>query len=470
VTTKYGQLTPALIAKLKKIIGETNVLTQEEEREKYTCDEMPVPKPHLPDVVVKPTDTESVAKVMVFANEHKIPVTPRGGGTGLVGGAVPIFGGILLSLERMNKIIEIDTHNFVAVVEAGVTLSDLYKAAEEHGLYYPVYPGETNATVGGTVATNAGGMRAVKYGVTRHFVLGLTAVLSSGQIIRTGGKFVKYTTGYDLTQLLVGSEGTLAIITETILRLNTPPAKTEVLFIPFPSIEGAIDTVPEILRLGNLPAGIEFMERDIIEKVREHTGKEIPHHEHPAFLMIILETDSQEALHEAARAIQEVATKHGAIDVFLPPSERAKRELLEAREQFYPVMKRLGILEIGDAVVPRSRIPDFVKRIKLISTEHGMPIIAYGHAGDGNVHLHPLGHGMDREEWNKKLPGVFKDIYQAAKELGGTVSGEHGIGIDKKAYLSANVDKDLIQTMVSIKKALDPNLILNPGKILNIPR
>lgn len=467
---KYAQLTAGLIAELKKILGESNVFTEKEEREGYACDEMPIAKPHLPDVVVKPKDTEAISRLMILANRHRIPVTPRGGGTGLVGGAVPIFGGILLSLEQMNRIIEIDTHNFVAVAEAGVTLSELYKATEEHGLYYPVYPGETTATIGGTVATNAGGMRAVKYGVTRHFVLGLTAVLPSGQIIHTGGKFVKYTTGYDLTQLLVGSEGTLAVITEIILRLKTPPAKTEVLFIPFLSIEGAIDTVPEILRLGNLPAGIEFMERDVIEKVRVHTGKEIPYHEHPAFLMILLETDSQEALHKAARAIQEVAAKHGAVDVFLPPSERAKRELLEAREQFGSVIKRLGIMETGDVVVPRSQIPDFVKRIKLISTKHSMPIVVYGHAGDGNVHLHPLGYEMDREEWNRKLPGVFKDIYQAAKELGGTVSGEHGIGIDKKAYFSTNVDKNLAQTMVSIKKALDPNLILNPGKILDLPK
>lgn len=465
---KYGHATGELINRLKVIVGKGNVLTQEEEREKYACDEMAIPKPHLPDVVVKPADTLSVARVLALANKSKIPVTPRGGGTGLVGGAVPILGGILLSLERMNHIIEIDTHNFVAVVEAGVLLSDLYQAVEQHGLYYPVYPGEKAATVGGSIATNAGGMKAVKYGVTRHFVLGVTAVLPSAEIVETGGKLVKCTSGYDLTQLLIGSEGTLAIITRAILKLTTPPGKTEVLFIPFHKIQDAIDTVPDILKHGILPAGIEFMERDIIKLVEENTGKEIPFPEYPAFLMVILEAESEETFHKAARAVHEVATKHGAVDVFLPPSERAKRELLEAREKFYYALKRAGPMDIADAVVPRSRIPEFVNRVKEISTKHRVPIIAFGHAGDGNVHLHPMGRGMDREKWERKLPGIFKDIYQAASALGGMVSGEHGIGFDKKAYFGTTMDRNLVEAMMKIKKALDPNLILNPGKIFDL--
>jgi len=470
MTIKYGQLTAESITTLKKTIGENNVFTAKEEREKYARDEMAVPKPHLPDVVVKPTDTESVAKVMRFANEHRIPVTPRGGGTGLVGGAVPILGGILLSLERMNKIIEIDTHNFVAVVEAGVTLSDLYEAAEERGLHYPVSLGEKSATIGGNIATNAGGIRAVKHGVTRHFVLGVTAVLPTGEIIETGGKFVKCTTGYDLTQLLVGSEGTLAVITKAILKLTTPPGKTEVLFIPFQKIEDAIDAVPDILKYGILPAGIEFMERDIIDLVEKVTDKEIPFPEYPAFLLIILETDNEEAFQRDAGIIQEVAIKHGAVDIFLPPSERAKRDLIETREKFYHTLTHSGMTDIADAVVPRSRIPEFVKAAKEIAIKHNTPIVVYGHAGDGNVHLHPLGQGISKEDWEAKLHTIYKDIYQVASALGGIVSGEHGIGFDKKVYFDATMDKDLVQTMAKIKKALDPNHILNPGKILDIPR
>ena len=466
--SKYGEVTAEVIDALRGIVGEGNVSIERDELERYSCDEMCLPKPHPPDVVVKPGDTPSVAKVIALANEKRIPVTPRGAGTGLSGGAVPIFGGILLSLERMNRIIEIDAENFVAVVEPGVLLSDLYQAVEERGLYYPLYPGERSASIGGNIATNAGGMRAVKYGVTRHFVLGLTAVLPTGEVIESGGKFVKCSSGYDLTQLLIGSEGTLAVVTKVILRLTTPPRKTEVLFIPFPTMQEGINTVPDILKQGIIPAGIEFMEREVIELVEEYTGREIPFHEYEAFLMIIMEADEEEALYEASRQVQEISLSHGAIDIFVPPGERAKRELLETRERFYPALKHFGPVAIADVVVPRSQIPEFVRQTKQISQKHGMPILVYGHAGDGNVHLHPLGRGMDKEEWERKLPRVFKEIYQVGISLGGAISGEHGIGFEKRGYLATVMDRNLIEAMKRIKRALDPNNILNPGKILDL--
>ncbi|MFC1950517.1 FAD-binding oxidoreductase, partial [Chloroflexota bacterium] len=363
-------------------------------------------------------------------------------------------------------ILEIDEDNFVATVESGVTLSEFYKAVEKRGLYYPLYPGEASATIGGNVATNAGGMRAVKYGVTRHSVLGLEVVLPDGEVIQTGGKFVKCSTGYDLTQLLVGSEGTLAIITKVILKLTSPPGKREILFIPFHSLYDAIGSVPDILKERILPVGIEFMERNIINMVEQYTGKEIPFHDYEAFLMIIVEADSEEEIHRIAGSIGEVCLGHGAVDVFIPGSERAKRNLLESREKFYSVIGHFGMLDIADVVVPRSRIAEFVERAKGIASKYTIPIVIYGHAGDGNVHLHPIRQG--REECDDKVKQLLTEIYSVGISLGGTISGEHGLGFAKKSYLSMASDKNKIDLMKRVKKAFDPNNIMNPGKIFDL--
>ena len=464
---QFKPVTGKLLRELKSLLGEEDVLTQPEQRQPYSCDEMPTPRPHLPEVVVKPGDAGAVARVLALANKAAVPVTPRGGGTGLCGGAVPVFGGILLSLERMNRIKEIDEDNFVAVVEPGVPLSDLYQAVERRGLYYPLYPGEKSAHIGGNVATNAGGMKAMKYGVTRHWVLGLEAVLPTGETIRTGGKFVKCSTGYDLTQLLVGSEGTLAVITEVTLRLTTPPGWQEVLFIPFPGLPQAIKAVPAILKQRVPLAGLEFLERDAIELMEKYVGREIPFHEHEAFLLGILEGNSQEEVYQGANQVAEVCSRNGAVDTYIPGSERARRELLEGREKLYHALKRSGPTEIADVVVPLSLITEFVTRVKEISRRYGIPILAYGHAGDGNVHLHPLGRGMEQQEWEANLPRVMEEMYRAGASLGGTISGEHGLGLDKKAYLPIAMSQDQISLLARLKRAFDPNYILNPGKVLN---
>jgi len=458
----YGKVTDNLIALLTEIVGAKNILTGDG-RENYAQDEMPMSKPVLPDVVVKPEDTGSVAKILKLASERNIPVTPRGGGTGVSGGAVPIYGGIVLSLERMNGIQEIDEDNFVATTEPGVILSDLCEAVEEHGLYYPLYPGEMSATIGGNVATNAGGMKAVKYGVTRHFVLGLEAVLPTGETIQTGGKFVKCSTGYDLTQLIIGSEGTLAVITKIMLKLITPPGRREILFIPFHKLHDAIRSVPDILKERILPVGIEFMERDIINIVEQYTGKEIPLHEYDAFLMIIVEADNEDEIYRISNRIGEICLNHGAVDIFIPGSERAKRNLLDAREKFYPAIKHSGIPDIADIVVPRSRIAEFVERARGIASEYGIPLIAYGHAGDGNVHLHPMSQGTNKSE--EKIKELLREIYEVGVSLGGTISGEHGLGFAKKGYFHMAADKNKIELMKRIKKAFDPNNIMNPGKV-----
>jgi len=461
----YGKVTEEVMVLLTEIVGDKNVLTGDD-RHDYSRDETLELMPVFPEVVVKPEDTGSAARVVKLAGERHIPVTPRGGGTGLSGGAVPIYGGIVLSLEKMNKILEIDKENFAATVEPGVVLSDFYQAVEECGLYYPLYPGETSATLGGNVATNAGGMRAVKYGVTRHSVLGLEAVLPGGEVIQTGGKFVKCSTGYDLTQLLIGSEGTLAVITKVILKLIPPLGKREILFIPFHNLNDAIRSVPDILKEGILPVGIEFMEKDIINMVEQYTGKEIPLHNHEAFLMIIVEADNEDEIYSIAERIGEVCLNNGAVDVFTPGSARARRNLLEAREKFYSVIGHFGSLDVADVVVPRSKIAEFVERAKGIASKYGIPLVVYGHAGDGNVHLHPM--GRDGEGGREKVKELLIEIFKVGVSLGGTISGEHGLGSAKRAYLPLAMNKHTVELMRRIKQAFDPNNIMNPGKVLDI--
>jgi len=466
--TNYGKLTGELIRELADICGSRNVITDRDAMQDYARDESPHAEIRFPEVVVKPEDTATVSRIMAFASKNNIPVTPRGAGTGLSGGCIPLFGGIVLSLENMNRVISIDGENFTTVIEPGVPMADLCAEIESNGLYYPLYPGEMTATIGGTVSTNAGGMNAVRYGVTRNNILGLEAVLPNGDIINTGGEYVKSSSGYDLTQLIAGSEGTLAVITKVILKLTTRPPKREVLFAPFSSLQDAIDAVPEILHLRMIPAGLEFMERRIIHIVEDYLEREIPYPEYDAFLMIIMDGDSEDEIHEYFVTAGEICKKHGAAEALVPGSEHAKRRLLEAREKFYHAIKRYAPMELVDTVVPRSRIPDFVRQVKEISDRHGITVIIYGHAGDGNVHLHPLCENMDEAKWKNKLPSLLKDIYQAAISFGGAVSGEHGIGIEKKPYLPIQIDEPLLAVMKRVKQAFDPDNILNPGKIFDL--
>jgi glycolate oxidase len=464
---KYGKITSQTIKQLTAIVGKRGIITDKDVMVGYSHDESPITKPHAPQVVVKPGDSQTVAKLLVLANKKRIPVTPRGGGTGLSGGCIPLYGGIVLSLERMNRVLEIDKENFVAVVEPGVTLSQLYDETEQYGLYYPVYPAEMNATIGGNIATNAGGMNAVKYGVTRYNVMGLEAVLPNGEIITTGGKFAKCSSGYDLTQLIIGSEGTLAVVTKIMLKLTTKPAKRQLLFAPFTELQNAINAVPDILKLELTPTGIEFMDKSVIDIVEKYIGREMPYHQYAAFLMVIMDGESDDEIHEYFSKVEDICKQHEAIEATVPNSERAKRRLLEARERIYPSIKKYAPMEVVDIVVPRSEIAKFVKKVKEISNRHQVPVAICGHAGDGNVHLNPVCVGMDEREWEKRLPKLMKDVYRVGISLGGAVSGEHGIGLHKKAYFRQETDEALLKAMREIKKAFDPNNILNPGKIFD---
>jgi glycolate oxidase len=466
VRSQYQKVTDDVIASLVEIVGDKNVLTGEE-RESYARDEQIIMKPVLPEVVVRPEDTDSVARVLKLANDRNIPVVPRGSGTGLSGGAVPVYGGMVLSLERMKRVLEIDEDNFVATVESGVTLAELYQAVEERGLYYPLYPGEATATIGGNIATNAGGMRAVKYGVTRHFVLGLEAVLPGGEIIHTGGKFVKCSTGYDLTQLLVGSEGTLAVVTKIMLRLIPLPGKREIICVPFHNLHEAIRAVPAILKEGILPVGIEWAEKEVVHLSERYTGKELPLHDYEAFLMIIVEADSEEEFISISNTIGEICLKRGAVDIFIPGSERAKRNLLEARERFGSAIWACeGWLYGADIVVPRSQIAEFIERARGKAAEYGVTLLAFGHAGDGNLHIEAV-----KKEGNiseEKVHELFIEIYKLGISLGGTISGEHGLGFAKKGYFPLVAAEHEIDLMKRIKQAFDPNNIMNPGKIFDL--
>ncbi len=461
------KVTRSDIAAFSSIVGASNVITSPAGLHDYGRDETPLLKPRLPELAVKPRDTAQVSEILRYANRKAIPVTTRGGGTGLSGGCVPLHGGIVLSLEKMNKILEIDRRNFVAVVQPGVQLGELRQHTEAAGLSYPVALGEMTASVGGSIATNAGGLNAVKYGVTRHHVLGLEAVLAGGQVIRTGGKFVKCSSGYDLTQLLIGSEGTLAVITEITLKLNARPANREALFVPFHSLQDAIDSVPDLLLLDRAPVGLEFMEESILQIAEWYTGKKLPYHGFRAFLLVLSEAPGQDDIADYFYQVEKVVKKHGAADALVPPGQLAMRRLLEAREGFYHAIKKYAPMQILDAVVPRSEIASFVAAVKKLEPKYGIPIVIYGHAGDGNVHLHPVCRDMAALAWKRKLHALMRDIYSLCRQHGGAVSGEHGIGLDKKEFFNDTADAALLDAMKKIKSALDPKHILNPGKIFD---
>jgi glycolate oxidase len=464
---KYKKITAQLLKQLEEITGKDNISVSETDLNNFSIDESPEMQPHAPEVVVRPLTTSIVSDILRFADRNLIPVTPRGGGTGLSGGCVPLFGGIILSLERMNHIIKISADNFSAIVEPGVTLDQLAGNLAPHNLHYPIHIGDMSATIGGTIATNAGGMNAVKYGVTRQHILGLQAVLPSGKIIEAGGEYIKCSTGYDLTQILIGSEGTLAVVTRIILKVMPRPGNREILFVPFSDLQSAIRTVPELLRLKTIPMGLEFLDGEVVRLIEKYVDIKVPHDEQDAFLMIIMEGDSTEDIVQYFGQIESICRSNGAIEFFVPGDETGKRKLIEFREKAYQAIRRAGPFALIDVVVPRNEIANFMASVKKISQELDMPAPSMGHAGDGNIHIHPICFDPDIAAWRKKLPVLMKRIYEAGAAVGGAISGEHGIGIDKKKYMSIGISQETISLMKAIKACVDPNNILNPGKIFD---
>jgi glycolate oxidase len=454
-----------LEARLLDALPAADVLFGGDISDDYTHDEALTAEPVRPLVVVRPRDTEAVAAVMRIADELGVPVTARGAGTGLSGACVPRADGIVLSLEHLDRVLEIDLENHVAVVQAGVTLDQLDAALAPLGLVYPVQPGENSASLGGNVATNAGGMRAVRYGVTRHHVLGLEAVLASGDIIRTGGKFVKATTGYDLTQLIIGSEGTLAIVTEAILKIWPRPAHSATVLVPFATVDEVADAVPAIVRSGISPTILEYIDGGGIATLTANVGLDLGIPEDvkdaaKAYLVVVMESHQETRLDEDVAALAEQVAVLGAIDVYvLPPARGAL--LIEAREKAFWVVKQLGANDIIDVVVPRASVPDYLRTVAVIAKEHASLVSAAGHAGDGNIHLSVFQPDADvRHE-------VMFAILRAGMALGGAISAEHGIGKEKREYFLALEDPVKIALMHRIKAAFDPNGILNPGTLLS---
>ena len=466
---KFNKVTEEVLANLNEIVGEEDVLTTTEELEKYSYDETTIGVKALPEVVVKPESTDEVSKILALANERKIPVTPRGQGTGLCNGAVPVYGGILLSLEKMNRIIEIDEDNLMAVVEAGTVLSDLRAEAEKRGLFYPADPGERTSAIGGNVNTNAGGMNGVKYGKTRNYILGLEAVLPSGKVLNLGGKVVKRSTGYDLMQLIIGSEGTLAVVTKIIIKLIKLPKLFMTLYVPFNNLYDAVRSVSDILKERMTPTAMEFVERDVILEAEKRVGKTMPHHDSEAYLIIRIEGDKEDDLYENAEGISEICMRNNAVDVLVADTKERQDRIWDIRSIFYEAIVKSRVAELVDAAIPPSKIPEYIGKIKDLSKKYGIRILSYGHAGDGNIHVHPIKNGLSDEEWNHKLPKLMEDLYKEARELGGVISGEHGIGWTKKKFLPICLSEEEIHLMREIKRIFDPNNILNPGKILDIP-
>lgn len=437
----------------------------EEINEKYCHDEMGALH-HAPDLLVEPADAKQVAAILRYANGRRIPVTPRGQGTGLVGAAVAIHGGILLSTARMNRILELDEENLTLTVEPGAVLMDIAKFVEARDLLYPPDPGEKSASIGGNISTNAGGMRAVKYGVTRDYVRALEVVLPSGEIVELGGKVAKNSSGYSLKDLVVGSEGTLGVVTKAVLRLIPKPRVTLSLLVPFDDLATAIKTVPVIIRSKYVPTAIEYMEKPVLLEAERYLGKKFPDHSSDAYLLLTFDGNSRDEVDVAYAKVADVCLAHGARDVLISDTEERQGSIWTARGAFLEAIKASTTeMEECDVVVPRNRVADFVLYEKEVERIARLRLAGFGHAGDGNIHIYLLRDDMEKEDFEKRMAHAFDLLYGKAKEMGGHVSGEHGIGFAKRAYLAESIGETQLALMRAIKGVFDPNGILNPGKI-----
>lgn len=467
---KYNKLTEEIIAKLQEA-APGHILTGNDINEDYSHDEMPIYGKSAPEVVFMAHSTEEVAAVVKICNEYKIPVTPRGSGSGLVGGAVPLLGGVLIDTTKMNKILSYDLENFVVHVQPGVLLNDIAEDCAKQGLLYAPDPGEKFACLGGNVSTNAGGMRAVKYGATRDYVRAMTVVLPTGEITRFGATVSKTSSGYSLKDLIIGAEGTLGVITELTLKVMPAPKVLASLIIPFENLHDCMSAVPKIKMANVNPQALEFMEREIVLASERYIGKSV----FPqvldgvtanAYLLVTLDASSEDELDNLIEQTSEVVLEAGAIDVLVADTPAKMKDAWAARSSFLEaIIAETKLLDECDVVVPINKIASYLEFVNKAGEECGLTIKSFGHAGDGNLHIYQCSNDLEEEEFKERVDKFFDIIYPEATKCGGLVSGEHGIGSGKVSYLVESVGEVNMNLMRGIKKAFDPNGIMNPGKV-----
>ena len=463
---EYKKINIDDLAVLKEIVGTDFVFSDEDKLLEYSSDETE-DLSYPPEVVLKPKTTEEISKIITYCNDKLISITPCGARTGLSGGSLPIKGGIALSTERLNSIIEIDERNLQAKVEPGVINQVFRDAVEEKGLFYPPDPASKGSCfLGGNLAENSGGPKALKYGVTKDYVLNLEVVLPTGEIIWTGANVLKNSTGYNLTQLMIGSEGTLGIITKIVFKLIPLPTKDISMLAPFSSAEKACEAVSAVFRAGITPSALEFIERDAIDWTIKYTDVEIQILEDvQAHLLVEVDGNDIDLLYKDCEQIAEVMGQFDCGEILLADSESQKEQLWKLRRAVGEAVKANSVYKEEDTVVPRAELAKLLIGVKEIGAKYGFKSVCYGHAGDGNLHVNIIKGEMSDSDWNNKLTFGIREIFELTKNLGGTISGEHGIGLVQKEYLGIVLSDKNIELQKGIKKLFDPNQILNPGKI-----
>lgn len=465
----YSKLTEKDLQYFTEILSKSRVLTDEENLTRCASDKTE-DFVFKPSVVLQPETTAEVSKILSYCNQKNFPITARGAGTGLSGGALPIYGGVVLDMQRMNKILKIDQENFQVTTEPGVITQELMDAVRAEGLFYPVDPASKGSCfIGGNIAENSGGTRAVKYGVVKDQVLNLEVVLANGEVFWTGANTLKNATGYNLTQLIVGSEGTLAIVTKIVLKLLKAPTKDLLVFVPFQSVEEACEAVHKIFMAGYSPSTLEFMERaalDIAQAFLEEDYLKLDHHTKAGLLIEVDGTDEDRLMQEM-EGIFEVTEQFNTGEVLFADTDANKEKLWKIRRVMGEAAKKSSIYKEEDTVVPRANLPQLYKKVKELGKEYGFESIVYGHAGDGNLHINIVKNDMSDEKWEKTLPEAIQQLFDFTRELGGTISGEHGIGYVQKGYMNTVFSETALDLQRQIKKVFDPKGILNPGKIFD---
>lgn len=465
-------LTQQHLEAFRKIAGESYVLADEESLNRYAHDE--TENLHYPpEVVIKPRTAEEISAIMKICNRDRIPVTPRGAGTGLSGGALAHMGGVLLSTERMNSILEIDERNLQVTTEPGVITEVLMNAVKEKKLFYPPDPSSRGSCfIGGNIAENSGGPKAVKYGVVKDYVLNLEMVLPDGEIIWTGANVLKNSTGYNLTQLAVGSEGTLGVVTKIVLKLIPLPQYDLLMLVPFKNLDQAAEAVSAIFRAGFVPSAMELVEIDALKIVSRFVDSNaVPiTDDTAAHLIIEVDGNNMDVLMQEMEAISNLLTQYDIGEIYFAEDSTQKTELWKLRRRVAEAVKLIGYTIEEDTVVPRAELPALIRGVKELGKKHDFEVVCYGHAGDGNLHIRIRKEGIPNSHGSEVMTGALRELFQLVKKLGGTISGEHGIGLIQKPYMDIMFREANIRLMQEIKKAFDPNNILNPGKIFNLKK